>query len=88
MLLLIIILILILISPNQVEIKIKIKIKIQEEKTESQYAIGRKTEFFVSAVGRRCCAAQEFRAEQQPAPYTHFSSRCLLCLSAQSPAPG
>jgi len=24
----------------------------------------------------------------RPAPYTHFSSRCLLGLSAQSPAPG
>jgi len=26
---------------------------------------GRRTEFFISLVGRRCCAAQEFRAEQQ-----------------------
>jgi hypothetical protein len=26
------------------------------------------TKIFTSSVGRRCCAAQEFRAERQPCP--------------------
>jgi len=29
---------------------------------------GRRTDFFGSPVGRRCCAAQEFRAERQLCP--------------------